>query len=168
MSMSIEVDLWTAAAFAGDEQGEGGVGVCNCERSSEGATMNSQGLVTTSGNGTTRYTGGVMNIHESSAVPAVDERRRRDGPSVGLPVRISKWFLLLAAWGVFVWWISLWFRMPSEEGKAFKKEVSLAVNASTFWGKYGKNLIYFVLWVSQFSEWTTGGLRRGLGKIRTD
>lgn len=85
--------------------------------------MNSMQAFQATGNGTS-------NFHESSAVP---ERRR---PTVGLPVRILKAFLLLAAWADFVWWISLWYRMPSTEGKAFKKKVSLAV-ASTFWGKYG-------------------------------
>lgn len=54
---------------------------------------------------------------------------------VPLLVQGAKAILWLASWGVAIWWISLWFRLPAAEGKRFKRHVSTAV-ASTFWGKY--------------------------------
>ena len=56
---------------------------------------------------------------------------------MGLPVKIVKVLLFLASWTVFLWWLSLWYRMPTVKGKAFKKQVSNAVGKSDFWGKYG-------------------------------
>lgn len=63
---------------------------------------------------------------------------KREG-DVTLPVKIAKAFLWIASWGVTIWWFSLWFRMPSDEGKAFKKEVAAEV-MSPFWGKYGNSI----------------------------
>jgi len=54
-----------------------------------------------------------------------------------LLVKVVKAILWLSAWAVSIWWISLWFRMPSGEGKKFRTKVTLAV-ASNFWGKYCK------------------------------
>jgi hypothetical protein len=67
----------------------------------------------------------------------VPEVQRRGDRSVGLPVKIVKVLLFLASWTVFLWWLSLWYRMPTVKGKAFKKQVSNAVGKSDFWGKYG-------------------------------
>ncbi|KAG0577508.1 hypothetical protein KC19_5G161700 [Ceratodon purpureus] len=80
-------------------------------------------------------------MHETSAVPEVERR----GGSVGLPVRIAKAILFLASWGVFLWWLAMWFRLPTDEGKAFKKDVSTAVGKNAFWGKYATNYLLYVL-----------------------
>ena len=63
---------------------------------------------------------------------------KREG-DVPVLVRIAKAFLWIVSWGVTIWWFSLWFRLPSDEGWAWKQKVSTAV-MSTFWGKYG-NLV---------------------------
>lgn len=63
---------------------------------------------------------------------------------MGLPVKIVKVLLFLASWTVFLWWLSLWYRMPTVKGKAFKKQVSNAVGKSDFWGKYATNYLLYV------------------------
>lgn len=57
--------------------------------------------------------------------------------TVPLPVRIGKVLLWAASWTVTVWWFTLWFRMPSTEGRAFRKTVQDELNYSTFWSKAG-------------------------------
>ncbi|XP_024367800.1 ferric reduction oxidase 6 [Physcomitrium patens] len=59
--------------------------------------------------------------------------------TVPLPVRIGKVLLWAASWTVTVWWFTLWFRMPSTEGRAFRKTVQDELNYSTFWSKAATN-----------------------------
>ena len=87
-----------------------------------------------------------MSSHEASRADfgtGVDQSAaafKRDG-AVPLPVRIAKAALWVASWGVTIWWFSLFFRLPSDEGKAWKREVAAEVGLSPFWGKYGNSSI---------------------------
>ncbi|KAG0625701.1 hypothetical protein M758_2G074700 [Ceratodon purpureus] len=90
-----------------------------------------------------------MSSHEASRADfgtGVDQSAavfKREG-AVPMPVRITKAALWVASWGVTIWWFSLFFRLPSDEGKAWKREVAAEVGLSPFWGKYATNYVLYV------------------------
>ena len=82
---------------------------------------------------------GTVDVNRSVVVRSKGERH------VPLPVKIAKVSLWLVSWGVTIWWFSLWFRLPTNEGRAFKKKVAAAVGQSSFWGKYGDEFSPYIL-----------------------
>lgn len=64
-------------------------------------------------------------------------------PDVPLTVMIAKAFLWIFSWGVTIWWLSLWFRMPSAEGSRFYLKVYDRLG-STFWGDYATPYVLYV------------------------
>jgi hypothetical protein len=83
----------------------------------------------------------------------VGNKLERDVP---LTVMIAKAFLWIFSWGVTIWWLSLWFRMPSAEGSRFYLKVYDRLG-STFWGDYG-NLILPASTIHQAVRTHDGGV----------